>query len=308
MKPVKQSELLDAILMALGHTSEEKAPVITRYTIQEARKRLNILLVEDNPVNQRLALELLKSRDHRVALASNGREALDAIEGEDFDLILMDVQMPEMDGFEATREIRGLETRNLSEHKSSIPRIPIIAMTAHAMKGDREKCLEAGMDDYISKPINAKKLFGIIDKIAHGLQDRKNERSAPSLKKTETWSKEVFDMSKALQVVAGDKELFQEIAGMFLEDLPASMARIKEGISKGDAYALEQAAHSLKGSVGNFGAKRAHEATYQLEKLGKEGKMGDAADALPKLEKEFRALTAEIKNVLEEMKNEDSDC
>ena len=115
-------------------------------------------------------------------------------------------------------------------------------------------------------------------------------------------------MSKALQVVAGDKELFQEIAGIFLEDLPASMARIKEGISKGDAYALEQAAHSLKGSVGNFGAKRAHEAAYQLEKLGKEGKMGDAADALSKLEKEFRALTAEIKNVLEEMKNEDSDC
>ena len=329
MKPVKQSELLDAILMALDRTSEEKAPVITRYTIQEARKRLNILLVEDNPVNQRLALELLKSRDYRVALASNGKEALDAIGREDFDLVLMDVQMPEMDGLEATREIRRLETRNFSEHKSSIPpasperagsrwraginlqssipRVPIIALTAHAMKGDREKCLEAGMDDYISKPINAKELFGLIDKIAHGLQDRKNERSAPSLKKIETWSKDVFDLSKALKVVVGNKELFQEIAVMFLEDLPGNLSKIRKEIVDGNPPALELAAHSLKGSVGNFGAKRAYEAAYQLEKLGKEGKMGDAAVALSKLEKEFMALAAEMKNVLEEMKNESSD-
>ena len=352
LKPVKQSELLDTVLMALGHTSEEKASVITRHTIQEARKRLNVLLVEDNPVNQKLALELLKLRNHRVALASNGREALYAIEENDFDLILMDVQMPEMDGLEATREIRKIEERRRktedrklakqiasssekpeqnhqspilprsisafaeplwgfnrsANQQSSIPRIPIIATTAHAMKGDREKCLEAGMDYYITKPINEKKLFEIIDNIACIVENRKNEKSAPSLKKTKTCSKEVFDLSEAMKVVAGSKELFQEIADMFLENLPASMAKIKEGIAKGDAYALEHAAHSLKGSVGNFGAKRAHEAVYHLEKLGREKKMIDAADALSHLEKEFKALTVEIKNVLEEMKNEDSDC
>ncbi len=314
LKPVKQSELLDAILMALGHTSQEKTPVITRYSIQEARRKLNILVVEDNPINQKLALELLKSRNHRVVLASNGIKALDAIAGEDFDLILMDVQMPVMDGFAATREIRRLETRNLSEHKSSIihqqstiPRIPIIALTAHAMKGDREKCLEAGMDDYISKPINAERLFGIIEKLTHGSQCRKNEQSAPSPKKSETGSKEVFDLSGALEVVAGSKDLFQEIAGMFLEDLPGNLSKIRKEIADGNAPALELAAHSLKGSVGNFGAKRAYEAAYQLEKLGKEGKMGDAADALSKLEKEFSSLAAEMKNVLEEMKNESSD-
>jgi len=359
LKPVKQSELLDSVLMALGHTSVEKASVITRHTIQEARKRLNILLVEDNPVNQILALELLKLRNHRVALASNGREALNAIQGDDFDLILMDVQMPEMDGLEAAREIRKIEDRSqakqiassserpeqnhqspilprsisavaeplwgfnrganhqssianhqspITNRQSSIHRVPIIAMTAHAMKGDREKCLEAGMDDYITKPINERKLFGIINKIAHIVENRKNESSAPSLKKTKTCSKEVFDLSEAMKVVAGNKELFQEIADMFLENLPASMARIKEGIAKGDARALEQAAHSLKGSVGNFGAKRAHEAVYHLEKLGREEKMSDAANALSHLEKESRALTVEIRNVLEEMKNEDSDC
>ncbi|MFH1931791.1 MAG: response regulator, partial [Pseudomonadota bacterium] len=159
-KPVKHSELLDAIMMTLGHPTEEKASVITRHTIHEVRRRFNILIAEDNLVNQKLAVKMLEKQGHRVVVASNGREAVEALGKEHFDLVLMDVQMPEMDGFEATARIRAneieLATRN---SQPATHHIPIVAMTAHAMKGDREKCLAAGMDDYVSKPIKAEKFF-----------------------------------------------------------------------------------------------------------------------------------------------------
>jgi two-component system sensor histidine kinase/response regulator len=160
-KPVKQADLLDGLRIALGRPSEKKGPVITQYAIQDARKRLNILLAEDNPINQQLAVMLLKKRGHRVVVASTGKEALDLWTKERFDLILMDVQMPEMDGLEATRLIREQEIRNRKRGRA----IPIVAMTGHAMKQDRKKCLAVGMVDYISKPISAERLFSIIDKV-----------------------------------------------------------------------------------------------------------------------------------------------
>jgi len=181
-------------------------------------------------------------------------------------------------------------------------------MTAHAMKGDREMCLESGMDDYISKPINVEELFGIIKKFSHRLKGREKEKPFPSLKKTDARSKEVFDLSKAMEVVAGSKEIFKEIANMFLKNSSASIAQIKEGIVRGDALALEHAAHSLKGSVGHFGAKRAFEAAHHLEKLGREKEMGEADNAFSTLEKELTALTSEMIRVLREMKSEDSHC
>jgi len=296
-KPVKQSELFDAILMALGHQGEGTAPLITRHEIQEARRRLNILLAEDNPVNQMLAVKILEKRGHRVVVASNGKEAIEKLQNSSFDLILMDVQMPEMDGISATRKIRNL--------KSEIRNLPIIAMTAHAMKGDREKCLEAGMDNYVTKPIRPEELFEAIEKLTY----RSNDRKKKSLlsKKNDSLSKNILDLSKAMEVVGGNKELFQEISNIFLETLPGYMAEINEAIAKSDSNALERAAHSLKGSVGNFGANRALEAVYYLEKLGKEGEVRVAANALSRLEAEFSAFTTELKTVLRDMKNEDPD-
>ena len=152
-KPVRQGELLDAILTALGTRPIKEAPpvLVTRHSLRENSNHLRILLVEDNAVNQVLALRLLEKRGHTVAVAGNGKEALTALEKQSFDLVLMDVQMPEMDGFEATIAIREKE-------KTSGNHVPIIAMTAHAMVGDKERCLEAGMDDYISKPIRPEEL------------------------------------------------------------------------------------------------------------------------------------------------------
>ena len=167
VKPVKQSELLDAIMMALGlgRPTDEKAPLMTKYAIQEAEERLSILVVEDNPVNQKVAVRMLEKRGHHVDVASNGREALEAIDRERVDLVLMDVQMPDMDGFEATGHIRDKEKGNGGH-------IPIIAMTAHAMKGDRERCLAAGMDDYIPKPIREAALFSAIQNLANRSEDK----------------------------------------------------------------------------------------------------------------------------------------
>ena len=160
LKPIRQSELREAIGRVLGAKAEGSAiPLITRFTLQATRERsalLSVLLVEDNAVNQRLAARLLEKRGHRVAVTANGREALAALEKDEYDLVLMDVQMPEMDGLEATAAIRKMEEGS-SKHQT------VIALTAHAMKGDEERCLAAGMDGYLSKPIRPAELDAILD-------------------------------------------------------------------------------------------------------------------------------------------------
>ncbi len=156
-KPIGEAELLDAILHVLGSNAQSKGPaLVTRHTLREEKVALRILLAEDNEVNQKLAVHLLEKRGHSVAVANNGREALEWLERETFDVALLDVQMPEVDGFETTAEIRKRE-------QSTRRHLPIIAMTAYAMQGDRERCLAAGMDDYISKPIQPRRLFEALE-------------------------------------------------------------------------------------------------------------------------------------------------
>ena len=307
LKPIKQSDLFDAILMTMGLRSEEMPAVITRHKVYEARESLNILLAEDNLINQTLATKLLETRGHRVILASNGVEAVEAFKNGDFDLILMDIQMPEMDGFEATREIRKLETGDpqpspIINHQSSIHSIPIIAMTAHAMMGDREKCIDAGMDDYVSKPINPEALFSIINKVARKSQGAKAQKRTQPSQGSKTFSPTTFDLSGALETVLGNKDLFREIAGLFLENCSDYIARIKKGIAENDGGILEREAHSLKGAIGNFGAREAYEVADRLEKLGKEGEMAAAAERLSNLERALNQFVSEMKIVLQEMK------
>lgn len=290
-KPVKLSELLDAIVKALGHPTDEKPLPTARHTIKEAKRPLNILVVEDNVVNQKVVQAMLEKRGHRPIISSNGMEALETLGGASFDLILMDVQMREMDGFEVTKLIRDKE-------KVDDGHIPIVAMTAHAMKGDRERCLAAGMDDYISKPVREKDLFSVIENLTNGNQDKREASRHVTSKDIEPVAMGVLDVSKAMRAVGGNKSLLKELATLLLENGVVIVAQIREGIVKKDATAVELAAHSLKGSTGYFGAKRVFDAACRLEVIGKNSSWTEAEAARSALEMELKALETAMKGAL----------
>ncbi|MFO7601509.1 MAG: Hpt domain-containing protein, partial [Candidatus Desulfacyla sp.] len=244
-------------------------------------------------------------------------------------LILMDVQMPEMDGIEATRRIRRLEGERVGsvEAESSklkgkgkenspprserypasgiqhpVSRIPIVAMTAHAMEGDRERCLEAGMDDYVSKPVKVEVFYRVIENLLNtGQKDDEVRTTALHAPPDLPEDRPVFDLSAALEAVAGDRTLFLEIARLFLSELPQAVSDIREAVSGGDASRLEQGAHKLKGSLSIVGAKRAFDAAYGLEVLGREGKMQEAQHPLDLLLKELQDLESALQMTLKEL-------
>ncbi|MDZ7698119.1 MAG: response regulator [Deltaproteobacteria bacterium] len=324
-KPARMAELFDAILMVLDCPGDAPPSLVTRHRVQDARKRFHILLAEDNPINRKVAFEVLKKRGHRLTMVANGLEALRAFEREPFDLILMDVQMPEMDGFAATREIRRLEGERVgsveaesSKGKESSPprserypassiqhpvsRIPIVAMTAHALKGDRERCLEAGMDDYVSKPVKAEVLYRVIENLVNTRQ-KDDEVGATALHAPPELPEDraVFDLSAALEAAAGNRTLFLEIARLFLSELPQAVSDIREAVSNSDASRLEQGAHKLKGSLSIVGAKRAFDAAYGLEVLGREGKMQEAEYGVDVLLKDLQDLESALRMTLKEL-------
>ena len=276
-KPIKQSTLLDAILTTFGDRSVDEAlsAKVGSDLIRESRQNLHILVAEDNLVNQRLAVRLLEKRGHAVVLASNGREAIDALENERFDVVLMDIQMPEMDGFQATAVIRENE-------KLSGDHIPIIAMTASAMKGDRERCLDAGMDDYVSKPLDRVRLFDVVERMSN--------TPAAGGSQANQLNEEVMDRAKALSRIDGDEALFGEMIELFRDEAPRTRSQIEDSIARGDADALEQAAHKLKGSVLNLAATPTAQAALRLETMGRNQDLTDAREAFEGLEREFQRL------------------
>ena len=282
-RPVKQSELLFAIRRILKVPAEAEAgvPLVTRHTIRESERKLRILLTEDNLVNQKLAVKLLEKSGHNVHVAGNGKEALEAFRKGTFDLILMDVEMPEMNGLEATSLIRKAEKKTGSH-------IPIVAMTAHAMKGDKERCLDAGMDAYVAKPINSKELFETIESFFEG----PSAGEAPVPPSGNDGPK--LDKAALLDRVGGDTELLGELAVIFKDDCPRLLDEIRDAVSLGDAEKLGRSAHTLKGSVGNFAAEDAFQAALLLEKIGREGEMPLAQNALEELEKEIQSVLNEL--------------
>jgi two-component system, sensor histidine kinase and response regulator len=281
MKPVRRGELLETILTVLGSETPRsgKIRISTKRPANERRRGFRILLVEDNPVNQTVALRLLEKQGHRVVVAGNGREALLALAkapANGFELILMDVQMPEMDGFEATAAIRAQE-RDTESH------IPIVAMTAHAMKGDRERCLAAGMDEYISKPIRPADLLELVEQCVGVPVSTEAELAAPP-------AGEFPDRTKILELFDGDEQLVQEIAETFCMDCPLQLKAIGDAIREKDATAVERASHLLKGSVGCFGAPGAFHAAQRLENMGREGELSEAPEALAQLQEKVNTL------------------
>jgi PAS domain S-box-containing protein len=273
IKPVRQSELLDRIVTLLGDKLETDETPATAPALGTTARPLRLLLAEDNAVNQRLALRLLEKRGHTVRLAWNGREALAALEEDRFDAVLMDVQMPELDGFEATAAIRARE-------RASGAHLPIIAMTAHALKGDREKCLAAGMDGYVSKPLQAQELFEAVEGAAGAATP------AAAVKPAEP-ADLPFDPAIALDRTAGDRELLQELATLFCQECPPLLDSVHAAVDQQDAAGLKAAAHTLKGAVGNFGPSAAFEAAYKLEMMGRRGDLADAADVYCRLQQEI---------------------
>jgi two-component system, sensor histidine kinase and response regulator len=237
---------------------------------------LRILLAEDNLVNQRLAVGLLEKRGHTVVIAADGNQALAALEREPFDLMFMDVQMPEMGGFEATVRIRARE-------KETGKHLPIIAMTAYAMKGDRERCLASGMDGYVSKPILAAELFRAIDQAlttaGQGLPLPANGLAAV-----------VFDQVASLERTGGNEELLGEMAVLFAAECPKHLQEIREAIARQDAAGLARAAHTLRGSVSNFCAPAAVAAVGELETMGRNSELEGAAVACEALEAALEQL------------------
>jgi two-component system sensor histidine kinase/response regulator len=308
IKPIKQSDLLNTIMAVLAYKQKhgKRPPLITRHSLREiqgahrveAGRPLKILAAEDNAVNQLVVSRILEKRGHSVMLAKNGEEVLAALDKDTFDVVLMDIQMPGMDGLQATKAIRERESALAARNGQRATRIPIIALTAHAMKGDRERCLEAGMDSYVSKPIRAEALFAELDKLTVGSPDD-DKRACLASDHDEQGDEDVFDLSKALEVVDGDRALLKEIADLFLEDMPGSMTQLREGITKGEASTVELVAHRLKGSVATLGAKRASEAAYGLELMGKQAILAEAEGAVSKLETELEQLKVAMQGSLE---------
>jgi len=293
-KPIKQSSLLNAILAALDAGSAEPTAEDSA-AAREAQlaPALRILLAEDNKVNQRLTVRILEKAGHVVTVANNGREALEASQQETFDLVLMDMQMPEMDGFEAVAEIRKREAEHGDDHHT-----PIVALTAHAMKGDREKCLAAGMDGYVSKPVRRDLLFRAMrDVLPAELRLVEGPPEAPNPSAGETPAqadKPAFDLVAAMPRFDGDEELFAEVAEMFLNNGPELMERIRRALADGNHGAAAGAAHTLKGSAGNFEAREVFEAAMNLDTSARQGDQAGIDAAWAALQVELPRLLAAL--------------
>ncbi|HXA84560.1 MAG TPA: response regulator [Candidatus Dormibacteraeota bacterium] len=274
VKPVRQAELRDAIVRTLmpkpvWNNVPEAAEA------SETNRSLRILLAEDNVINQKLASRTLENRGHSVTIAHNGREVLAALAAQRFDVVLMDVQMPEIDGFEATAELRKREF-------ASGGHTPIVAMTAHAMKGDRERCINAGMDEYICKPVKPAELFAAIEKVTFSESGNSG------------WEEQVVHWANVLERTGGDRGFLADLISLFLDQKVQLLREIESAVDDGDDNKLEHAAHALRGAIGNFSNQEAYKAALRLERLARVGMSPAVNQPLADLKRGLHYLEQEM--------------
>ncbi|MFZ0389430.1 MAG: PAS domain S-box protein [Calditrichia bacterium] len=278
-KPIRQSDMFNNIVEVMNKNQSFRQPgrQVQPEKTEHSVKKLNILLAEDNLVNQKVSMRFLEKLGHKVECADNGKRAVEkwqaSLQDTPYDLILMDIQMPEMDGFEATRTIRQLE-------KSGGGHIPIVALTAHAMKEDRGRCLTAGMDDYISKPIKPAQLAQTLENIFHKKEPtEKCAGPAPA--------RVMFDSQELMERMEGDLDLLKELLDIFEETSADILESISLGIKEKDAQTVERGAHSLKGSVSNFSAGYVRDLAFQLEEMGRNNNLENAETVFARLKTEL---------------------
>ena len=295
-KPIRPSDLLDAIVGAVDADNDTKKPTETvpHQTTKTQTGALNILVAEDTLFNQKFIHRLLDRWGHKATIVENGLAALSAVSQDRFDIVLMDVQMPEMDGFEATEKIRKMEA-STGQH------IPIIAMTAHAMKGDRERCLEAGMDDYVPKPISSETLLNAINALV--AQGPENDTVTTPNKPQDKPDTPLFDRQALLQAFDNDWEFLMEVVDMFVTDYPQMMTDIKQAIDHQDASMLERTAHALKGMLGNFQVDASVQKAFALETVGRNETFDNARATFDSLTDELARLEEVFVNMSQEKSN-----
>jgi PAS domain S-box-containing protein len=290
IKPLDPTELMHLLQVALDLKPVEKTPPpkVSETQLKAAMPSLKILVAEDTPFNQTFILRLLEKNGFQPILVENGKQAVEAFEPDLIDVILMDVQMPEMDGFEATREIRKLEAQMGG-------RIPIIAMTAYATEGDRERCLEAGMDSYVSKPISAAKLFKAIEAL---LPPAAEETPDPAGDGQNSCSPELDGLVKSFE---NDHDLFKELVDIFINDYPQMLDTLRDTLKSSDVNTLTRTAHSLKGMLRNFQAEAAADTAYALEQMGREGTLGDADQIVDHLAEQLDQVARKLQQLVREI-------
>lgn len=318
MKPVTQSELFNCIIDVMGLSAtnsiaRQKTP--SKSWPVTIKKKLNVLLAEDNKVNQRLAVSTLEKQGHHVDVANNGKEAVTMVANGTYDLVLMDVQMPIMDGLDATRAIRAKE-QETGGHQL------IVAMTAHAMKGDRELCLESGMDDYLSKPIRINAFMAKIKSLTEPNDDSvgsnveasdastttaESVAAMESLKPEEPWveletsvppNDGHVDWELAAKATGYDPGLLRELVSIFLDELPDLLQRLGEGVAAGDGNLVKKVAHKVKGSVLFLNTKAPFESASKIEQMGANSKLEGGEEVFAELKEHFDSLAKELKKFL----------